>query len=97
VAQFGRTFTLIALGGEVTVDYSIRLRKDLARFPLFLVAYSNDVFAYVPSVRLLREGGYEGGGSMIFYGRPAPWAEEVEERLVGKIHDLVRRVTRSAP
>ncbi|PYV13423.1 MAG: hypothetical protein DMG07_14590 [Acidobacteria bacterium] len=89
VAQFGRTFTLIA--------YSIRLRKELAPLPLFLAAYCNDVFAYVPSVRLLREGGYEGGGSMIFYGRPAPWAEEVEERLVDKVHELARRVTRSAP
>ena len=34
---------------------------------------------------------------MIFYGRPAPWAEEVEERLVDKVHELARRVTRSAP
>jgi neutral ceramidase len=91
VAQFGTSPTLIALGGEVVVDYSIRLRKELAG-PLFLIAYANDVMGYIPSLRVLKEGGYEGGGSMMFYLRPAPWAEGVEDMIVEKVHQLVRRV-----
>lgn len=92
VAQLGRSLTMVALGGEVVVDYSIRLKKELTATPLFLIAYANDVMGYIPSVRILREGGYEGGGSMIFYGRPGPWAEEVEELIVRKVHELVRRL-----
>lgn len=91
VARFGQALTFVALGGEVVVDYSIRLKKELNRTPLFLVAYANDVMGYIPSLRVLKEGGYEGGGSMIFYGRPGPWAESVEELVVQKVHDLVRR------
>ncbi len=92
VAQFGKSLTLIALGGEVVVDYSLRLKKELTANPLFLLAYSNDVMGYIPSLRVLKEGGYEGGGSMIFYGQPGPWAEQVEELVVRKVHELVRRV-----
>jgi hypothetical protein len=36
-------------------------------------AYSNYVMAYIPSLRVLQEGGYEGGGAMTFYGRPGVW------------------------
>jgi neutral ceramidase len=92
VAQFGTSSTLIALGGEVVVDYSIRLRKELAEHPLFLIAYANDVMGYIPSLRVLKEGGYEGGGSMMFYLRPGTWAEGVEEMIVEKVRQLVRRV-----
>jgi neutral ceramidase len=92
VAQFGTSPTLIALGGEVVVDYAIRLRKEFPEHPLFLIGYSNDVMGYIPSLRVLREGGYEGGGSMMFYLRPGPWAEGVEEMIVEKVHLLVRQV-----
>jgi neutral ceramidase len=42
----------------------------------------------VPSLRVLREGGYEGGDAMIYYGRPAPFTERVEELIVGKVRQL---------
>ncbi len=95
VARFGDSLTLVALGGEVVVDYSIRLKRELSSSPLLLVAYANDVMSYIPSVRVLKEGGYEASSSMIYYGRPGPWSEEVEEIVVKKVHDLVRAV--SAP
>ena len=42
--------------------------------------------AYIPSRRVLTEGGYEGGGAMVYYGLPAPWSPEVEERIVAEVH-----------
>ena len=56
-----------------------------------MAGYSNDVFAYIPSLRVLKEGGYEGGGAMIYYGQPGPFAPSVEETIIGKVHDLLRR------
>src|SRR5208282_996489 len=58
----GDQLTLVALSGEVVVDFAIRLQKELGgeKTPLWVAAYANDVIGYIPSVRVLREGGYEG-------------------------------------
>lgn len=92
VWQFGRDLTLIALAGEVVVDYDLRLKKEFGPGKLWVAAYCNDVFAYIPSLRILNEGGYEGGGSMVYYGQPCPFAPAIEETIIGKVHELVRRV-----
>ena len=62
VWQFGPTLKFIALGGESVVDYSLRLKEQYGWEDTWVAAYSNDVFAYVPSVRVLKEGGYEARG-----------------------------------
>lgn len=76
----------IVLGGEVVVDYSLRLKQELGAATTWVAAYSNDVMAYIPSRRVLREGGYEGGGSMVYYGLPSPWRPEIEEQIVEEVH-----------
>ena len=40
---------MIGLAGEVVVDYSLRLKRELADNPLWVAGYTNNVFAYVPS------------------------------------------------
>jgi hypothetical protein len=83
--------TWIALGGEVVIDYNLRLTKELgADRPIWITGYANDVMAYIPSVRVLREGGYEADSSMIYYGMPTKWGERVEELIVGKVKELAR-------
>ena len=94
VWEFNRSsesgLTLVALGGEVVVDYALRLAREYPRRRMWVAGYSNDVFAYVPSLRVLHEGGYEGGDAMIYYGRPGPFTEAVEELIVGKVRRLLR-------
>ena len=90
--QFGQDLTLIALASEVVVDYDLRLKKELGAEKLWVAAYCNDVFAYIPSLRVLEEGGYEGGGAMVYYGQPGPFAPAIEETIIGKVHDLVHQV-----
>jgi hypothetical protein len=46
--------------------------------------------AYIPSLRVLKEGGYEGDTSMIPYGMPAKWGPAIEEKIVAKVHELVK-------
>jgi hypothetical protein len=82
-------FTLVALGGEVVVDYALRLARQYPARHLWVAGYSNDVFGYVSSLRVLREGGYEGGDAMIYYARPGPFNEQVEELIVAKVHQLM--------
>ncbi len=88
VLQFGDDLSLIALGNEVVVDYSLRLKRELGgRGPAIWVAgYSNVYSGYVPSRRVLEEGGYEAVSR--------PWKPDLEERIVGKVHALFERVNR---
>jgi neutral ceramidase len=88
VWQFGSGLTLVALGGEVVTDYALRLAREYPDRRMWVAGYSNDVFGYVPSVRVLREGGYEGGDAMIYYGRPGPFTEAVERLIVGEVRRL---------
>jgi neutral ceramidase len=90
VWQFGAGLKWIILGGEVVVDYSLRFKKQYGWDDTWVAGYSNDVFAYIPSLRVLKEGGYEGGGAMIGYGQPGPFTESVEETIVAKVDDLVK-------
>jgi hypothetical protein len=92
VWQFGPDFTLLALGGETLVDYAIRFRKELGLKRAWFAGYSNDVSCYIPSVRVLKEGGYEPDESMIYYVWPGPFAPTIEEKIVGKTRELVERV-----
>ncbi len=84
--------TLVALGGEVVTDYALRLAREHASATLWVAAYANDVSCYIPSGRVLQEGGYEGGGAMIYYGRPGPFDTTVEQRVVTTAARLMRRL-----
>jgi neutral ceramidase len=93
VWQFGPSalagLTLIALGGETVVDYALRFKAEYGWEDTWVAGYSNDVMGYVPSLRVLKEGGYEGGGAMVNYGRPGPLGPGVEEAIAGKVAELV--------
>jgi hypothetical protein len=87
--RLGAELTWVFLGGEVVVDYSLRLKRNLGSSRTWVSAYCNDVMAYIPSLRVLKEGGYEGGGAMVYYGLPASWAETVEEQIIAAVRHLV--------
>jgi neutral ceramidase len=92
VWQFGEDLTLVALSGEVVVDYVFRLEKALGPMKLWISAYHHDVFGYLPSARVLEEGGYETRGT--YAGAPGIFAPAVEDVLAGKILELAARAGR---
>jgi len=105
VIQFGKDLTLAAICGETVVDYSLRLQKDLKadsgaaedEEPIIWVAgYSNNVFGYLPSLRILKEGGYEGGGAMTYTSYPGPFTDSVEKRVVTKIKELTTEARKAS-
>jgi hypothetical protein len=87
--RLGDEINWLFLGGEVVVDYSLRLKSELGRDTTWVASYANDVMGYIPSRRVLAEGGYEGGGSRIPYGLPAVWTPEVEPQIISTVHRLV--------
>lgn len=85
VIRFGDDLMLVALGSEVTVDYSLRLKFELTKPggpAVWVAGYSNVYAGYIPSRRVLLEGGYEAASR--------PWAPSLEERIVAKVHELVQ-------
>ncbi|MBW3596426.1 MAG: neutral/alkaline non-lysosomal ceramidase N-terminal domain-containing protein [Planctomycetes bacterium] len=88
--RLGDQVQWLFLGGEVVVDYALRLKSDLRGRRTWCAAYANDVMAYIPSRRVLTEGGYEGASSMIYYGLPTVWAPELEQQIAA---EAVRQAT----
>jgi hypothetical protein len=87
VVRFGNDLAIIALGNEVVVDYSLRLKRELAvqdGTAIWVAGYSNSYDDYIASKRVLEEGGYE--------ARCCPWKPTLEERIVGKVHELYKRL-----
>lgn len=88
---FGDDLAMVFLAGEVVVDYSLRLKREFDPARVWVNAYANDVPCYIPSRRILTEGGYEGGEAMIYFDRPAKLSMQTEERIVSAVHALVPR------
>lgn len=86
--QLGPDLTWLFLGGEVVVDYALRLKSELGAKNTWVASYSNDVMGYIPSRRVLAEGGYEGGDARFPYGLPAVWDSKVENQIVDAVHTL---------
>lgn len=93
--RFGKGLTVLALGGEVVIDYALRAKREFGGADLMVAGYSNDVMCYLPSARVLKEGGYEAADSMIYYGMPGPFKEDVEERVFEGIRAVMKRVGRA--
>jgi neutral ceramidase len=91
VWEMGDQVHLVLLGGEVVVDYAIRLKDALRGRRTWVAGYANDVMAYIPSERVLREGGYEGATAMVYYGLPTAWQSGVEQTVVGAVLDMMVR------
>ncbi|NLS94083.1 MAG: hypothetical protein GXX96_18135 [Planctomycetaceae bacterium] len=57
--QFGDDLTLVAISGEVVSDYVPLVAKAIDAKRLWVAGYSNQVFGYFPSAKVVEEGGYE--------------------------------------
>jgi hypothetical protein len=94
--RFNNDFTILALSGEVVVDYSLKAKSRYPDENLFVAGYSTEVQCYIPSARVLKEGGYEPETSMIYYMLPGPFAANVEDKVFTAI-DLVMKKTGAKP
>ena len=88
VVRFGDDLLLVALSGEPCVDYALRLRREFVGRRIWIAGFSNEVFAYVPSERVLQEGGYEGGAAMVYFGIHGPFQPGLEQQII----DTVKRL-----
>jgi neutral ceramidase len=94
VWQFGDDLTLVALPAEVVSDYTILLDSALGHLRLWIAAYCNEMFGYIPSAKVLAEGGYECRG---VYIAPGFFAPETEIVIANKIREMAKALGRPIP
>eukprot|EP00913_Durusdinium_trenchii_P008922 g8388.t1 len=85
VWAIGDNVDFVALGGEVVVDYSLRLKKELGAGRVWVAGYANHVMAYIPSERILKEGG------LVF---DLAFAQYTRELDLGRSVDIAEFVSR---
>jgi hypothetical protein len=94
---FGDQLAIVFLPGETVVDYSLRLKKEFDRTRLWVNGYSNEGRCYVPSERILKEGGYEGGGAMVYYDRPNRFAPGLEQKIIDAVRAQIPKTFEARP
>lgn len=92
VWQFGEDLTLVALPGEVVVDYVTLVEKAIGPLNLWVIGYSNDVFGYLPTARILDEGGYETRG--LWTGSIGYFTPQAQDVVIKQVRDLAAKVGR---
>jgi hypothetical protein len=75
VWQFGGTdgFTLVALPGEPVAEYVGLLQKSLGEKNLWVAGYDNDCFGYLPTARVIKQGGHEAIGITLW-----AWGQDID-------------------
>ncbi|HNQ90181.1 MAG TPA: neutral/alkaline non-lysosomal ceramidase N-terminal domain-containing protein [Verrucomicrobiota bacterium] len=96
VLRLGDDLTFVLMGGEVVVDYSHRLKRVLAADHPWTIGYAYEVPCYIPSARLIKEGGYETDSSMVYYGFYGPFRGAIENQLIQQFESMVAQL-RSHP
>lgn len=94
VVGLGPGALLIGLGGEPVIDYADELKRRY-RAPgrvVWVIGYANDMFGYLPSARVLREGGYEGNRSLLWSALPSPFTENAEATVLNGVDRLVHQI-----
>jgi hypothetical protein len=81
---------LFTLGGELTVGYAIHLKQKYGK-DIFVLGYTNDVMGYIPTLTILKEGGYEGASSQLLFGLSGLWSQEIETVIHEAIDELAKQ------
>lgn len=83
--RIGNSLTMVSLAGEVVVGYALSIKQAYPKENLFVAGYCNEVICYIPTKKVLEEGGYEAVDSMIYYGMPGPFAKTVEAKILAAV------------
>jgi hypothetical protein len=87
--------TLVALEGEVCADWGPVTRALASTKHAMTIAYANEVPGYIPTARIIREGGYEGDTSHMAYFLPAPFDPKMEVELQALLKEALGRGERA--
>jgi hypothetical protein len=94
VWQFGDALTLVGLPGETVGGYVPLVQDALGHRKLWVAGYANDCFGYLPTAKVLAEGGYETRGLISDVGFFSSQAQDV---VIAAVRGLAEQVGRTLP
>ena len=71
---------IFTFGGELTVGYTVDLKRIFGQ-DIFVLGYSNNIMSYIPTAKMLTEGGYEVRSSPVF---TTPYASTIENIIISE-------------
>jgi len=80
--------TLIGLGGEILVEYALRIKRDLRGRRVIVAGYCNALAGYIPPANAFVAGGYETHDSYRYGPWPAPYRPEIESLIIAQVMGL---------
>jgi hypothetical protein len=86
----------LALSGEPVVDFSLRYKREYGNEATWVAGYCNELTSYIPSRRVLEEGGYEGTSGMMEYGWPSSYTSDAEATITATVESLIGRIRSNA-
>jgi hypothetical protein len=89
-------FSLLAMDGEVVVEYGLYV-KERSRGRVLPLGYSNGMIGYVPTSKQIIEGGYESEQSCYSFAMPRPFDTQIEHILHDALADLIDGIGRDSP
>jgi neutral ceramidase len=87
--RLGEDLTFVLMGGEVVVDYSRRIKRAFAEDHPWPIGYAYEVPCYIPSARLIKEGGYETESSLIYYGFYGPFRAGIDAQVFNRLEAML--------
>ncbi len=93
--HFGDGLTLVAISGEVVSDYVPLVAEALGPDRLWVAGYCNQVFGYLPSARIVEEGGYETLG--LVSAHIGWFSADAQDVLLAEIKSMAKEAGRPVP
>lgn len=91
--RFGKELLLVGISGETVVEYAAALKSENLTQFTWVAGYCNYVYAYLPTWRILKEGGYEGGEAIRYTPFSGPFLDDVETRVLAGAREVVKKVS----
>lgn len=92
VVSFGEELLLIAMSAEPVVQFALDFKKQYGPGMVWVAGYCNDMFGYIATQGIQKQGGYEGGRATLWSALPGPFTRDTEGRVREAVDELVKRV-----
>ncbi len=96
--SFGNDLTIVAFPTETVSEYAINLRAKYPDEPLWVSGYNNDLFGYIPTAKIVREGGHETIGVTTWLwgtdlkNQVGLFSENVEKVMMDRASELIKEL-----
>lgn len=87
------SLTMLALPGEVVVDYALHFKAKYGN-RIITAGYASYLPGYILTLRVQREGGYEAGDAMMYFMQPGWFTDQVEPLVIQGAEAAIRKTTR---